>query len=53
MTSSARSWAAWRRRWVLMRACGGSSEWSDELPGYRRFCTFDPHGNRLEFLAPR
>jgi catechol 2,3-dioxygenase-like lactoylglutathione lyase family enzyme len=27
--------------------------WSGELPGYRRFYTADPHGNRLEFLAPR
>ncbi len=28
-------------------------QWSDELPGYRRFYTTDPHGNRLEFLTPR
>jgi catechol 2,3-dioxygenase-like lactoylglutathione lyase family enzyme len=27
--------------------------WSGELPGYRRFYTADPYGNRLEFLAPR
>jgi catechol 2,3-dioxygenase-like lactoylglutathione lyase family enzyme len=27
--------------------------WSNDLPGYRRFYTNDPHGNRLEFLAPR
>ena len=26
---------------------------SDELPGYRRFYTDDPHGNRLEFLTVR
>ncbi len=25
---------------------------NDELPGLRRFHTHDPHGNRLEFLAP-
>ncbi|MFY1681535.1 VOC family protein [Micromonospora sp. WMMD730] len=24
----------------------------DELPGMRRFHTADPHGNRLEFVAP-
>ena len=24
----------------------------DEIPGMRRFHTYDPHGNRLEFLAP-
>ncbi|MGC1210324.1 MAG: VOC family protein [Micromonospora sp.] len=24
----------------------------DEIPGMRRFHTHDPHGNRLEFLAP-
>jgi catechol 2,3-dioxygenase-like lactoylglutathione lyase family enzyme len=23
-----------------------------EIPGMRRFHTYDPHGNRLEFLAP-
>lgn len=22
------------------------------LPGFRRFHTYDPHGNRLEFLSP-
>jgi catechol 2,3-dioxygenase-like lactoylglutathione lyase family enzyme len=25
--------------------------WDDELPGYRRFYTADPWGNRIEFLA--
>lgn len=24
----------------------------NQLPGYRRFYTFDPWGNRLEFLTP-
>jgi catechol 2,3-dioxygenase-like lactoylglutathione lyase family enzyme len=26
-------------------------EWDDDLPGYRRFYTADPHGNRVEILA--
>jgi catechol 2,3-dioxygenase-like lactoylglutathione lyase family enzyme len=34
-----------------LSAAGYPVEWSDELPGYRRFYTADPHGNRLEFLA--
>ena len=30
-----------------------TSVWAnDELPGFRRFHTDDPHGNRLEFLEP-
>lgn len=36
-----------------LSAAGHELTWSDELPGYRRFHTFDPHGNRLEFLEPR
>jgi catechol 2,3-dioxygenase-like lactoylglutathione lyase family enzyme len=36
-----------------LAAAGYPVEWSDELPGYRRFHTADPHGNRLEFLTPR
>ncbi|WP_238019178.1 glyoxalase [Dactylosporangium sp. AC04546] len=36
-----------------LTAAGYELTWSDELPGYRRFHTFDPHGNRLEFLTPR
>ncbi|MFF5232135.1 VOC family protein [Dactylosporangium sp. NPDC000521] len=35
-----------------LEAAGHPVTWSDELPGYRRFHTFDPHGNRLEFLQP-
>ena len=26
--------------------------WDGDLPGYRRFYTFDPFGNRLELLEP-
>ncbi|MFC7548638.1 VOC family protein [Plantactinospora sp. GCM10030261] len=34
-------------------AAGYPVHWgNDELPGMRRFHTEDPHGNRLEFLAP-
>ncbi|GGM13176.1 glyoxalase [Dactylosporangium sucinum] len=36
-----------------LAAAGHELTWSDELPGYRRFHTFDPHGNRLEFLTPK
>ncbi len=36
-----------------LAAAGYPVEWSDELPGYRRFYTADPHGNRLEFLTLR
>ncbi|MFY1623950.1 VOC family protein [Micromonospora sp. WMMD735] len=37
----------------LARA-GHAVTWGDddELPGMRRFHTADPHGNRLEFVAP-
>jgi catechol 2,3-dioxygenase-like lactoylglutathione lyase family enzyme len=27
--------------------------WDADLPGYRRFYTADPFGNRIEFLEPR
>ncbi|MGW4296156.1 VOC family protein [Micromonospora chersina] len=34
-------------------AAGHPVTWGDdEIPGLRRFHTYDPHGNRLEFLAP-
>ncbi|MBQ1043471.1 MULTISPECIES: glyoxalase [unclassified Micromonospora] len=34
-------------------AAGHAVTWGDEeIPGMRRFHTHDPHGNRLEFLAP-
>ncbi|MDX2544400.1 VOC family protein [Streptomyces sp. WI04-05B] len=31
-------------------AGGASAAWDDELPGRRRFFSYDPVGNRLEFL---
>jgi hypothetical protein len=30
---------------------GVAVEWDDSLPGYRRFYTADPWGNRIELLA--
>ena len=38
---------------LTLAAAGYPVDWSDELPGYRRFYTHDPHGNRLEFLTVR
>ena len=36
-----------------LTVAGSPVTWgNDELPGMRRFYTADPHGNRLEFLAP-
>jgi catechol 2,3-dioxygenase-like lactoylglutathione lyase family enzyme len=37
-----------------LAAAGYPVIWADpaEIPGRRRFHTTDPHGNRLEFLAP-
>jgi catechol 2,3-dioxygenase-like lactoylglutathione lyase family enzyme len=35
-----------------LEAAGGRVEWDDSLPGFRRFYTADPWGNRLELLAP-
>ncbi|MFG3704513.1 VOC family protein [Micromonospora sp. NPDC047670] len=36
-----------------LAAAGYPVAWGDgELPGMRRFHTYDAHGNRLEFLAP-
>ncbi|MEV4535169.1 VOC family protein [Asanoa sp. NPDC049518] len=36
-----------------LAAVGHEVTWAnDELPGFRRFHCFDPHGNRLEFLEP-
>lgn len=37
-----------------LHACGPMDfevEWDDLLPGYRRFYSFDPFGNRIEFLT--
>jgi catechol 2,3-dioxygenase-like lactoylglutathione lyase family enzyme len=35
-----------------LTAAGISVEWDHKFPGYRRFYTHDPLGNRLEFLQP-
>jgi catechol 2,3-dioxygenase-like lactoylglutathione lyase family enzyme len=35
-----------------IEGAGFATESDDKLPGYRRFYTFDPFGNRLEFLEP-
>ena len=34
-----------------LEAAGAEVRWDDRLPCARRFYTFDPAGNRLEFLA--
>jgi catechol 2,3-dioxygenase-like lactoylglutathione lyase family enzyme len=34
-----------------LEAAGERVEWDDSLPGFRRFYTADPWGNRLELLA--
>ncbi|MGZ8177439.1 VOC family protein [Williamsia sp. SKLECPSW1] len=31
---------------------GGRVDWDDAFPGYRRFYSEDPFGNRVEFLEP-
>jgi hypothetical protein len=36
-----------------LEAHGGSVTWDSALPGYKRFYSQDPVGNRLEFLGPR
>lgn len=33
-------------------AAGAPVTWDENLPGHRRFYTWDPAGNRLEFLEP-
>ncbi|EPD56806.1 MULTISPECIES: hypothetical protein [unclassified Streptomyces] len=35
-----------------LRAHGAPVQWDENLPGYRRFYSYDPVGNRLEFLEP-
>lgn len=35
-----------------LTTAGVDVRWDVDLPGYRRFHTFDPHGNRVEILAP-
>ena len=34
-----------------LAAAGASVEWDQRLPGARRFYSYDPAGNRIEFLA--
>jgi predicted enzyme related to lactoylglutathione lyase len=34
-----------------LAAAGAEVSWDERLPGARRFYSFDPVGNRLEFLA--
>ena len=34
-----------------LRAAGAEVRWDERLPGARRFYSFDPAGNRLEFLT--
>jgi predicted enzyme related to lactoylglutathione lyase len=36
-----------------LEAAGAEVQWDERLPGARRFYSFDPAGNRLEFLARR
>lgn len=35
-----------------LASAGVAVDWDARLPGYTRFYTYDPHGNRLEFLEP-
>ena len=35
-----------------LTAAGYPVAFDDDFPGMRRFCSEDPHGNRLEFLEP-
>lgn len=35
-----------------LAAAGAPVLWDDDLPGYRRFYTADPFGNRIECLSP-
>jgi hypothetical protein len=34
-----------------LEAAGAAVRWDDRLPGARRFYSFDPAGNRVEFLS--
>ena len=34
-----------------LAAAGAEVRWDDRLPGARRFYSFDPAGNRVEFLS--
>ncbi|NUR59821.1 MAG: glyoxalase [Catenulispora sp.] len=35
---------------AALTAAGHTFTWDDTIPGRRRMHTFDPHGNRLEFI---
>ncbi|MBK3577485.1 glyoxalase [Streptomyces sp. MBT65] len=35
-----------------LKSLGAPVTWDEDLPGYRRFYSADPVGNRLEFLEP-
>ncbi|MEW2392827.1 VOC family protein [Streptomyces venezuelae] len=35
-----------------LAAHGAEADWDGNLPGHRRFYSYDPVGNRLEFLEP-
>ncbi|MEY9991944.1 catechol 2,3-dioxygenase-like lactoylglutathione lyase family enzyme [Streptomyces sp. V4I8] len=35
-----------------LEAHGAQVEWDENLPGHKRFYSYDPVGNRLEFLEP-
>lgn len=35
-----------------LQARGATVTWDADLPGHRRFYSYDPVGNRLEFLEP-
>ncbi len=35
-----------------LQAAGAKVQWDDNFPGFRRFYSWDPLGNRLEFLEP-
>jgi catechol 2,3-dioxygenase-like lactoylglutathione lyase family enzyme len=35
---------------AALTAAGCEYTWDDSIPGRRRVHTFDPHGNRLEFI---
>ena len=37
---------------AALAAAGARADWDPDFPGHRRLYSFDPHGNRLEFLQP-
>lgn len=44
--------SAIERYGARLAAHGARVEWDGNLPGHRRFFSYDPVGNRLEFLEP-